>query len=165
MIVSAIVAMTHNRLIGSRGDLPWHLPEDFKYFKTTTSGHAVLMGRKTLDSLNRKALPKRRNLVVTRDPSKQTPVAGVEFFADVASAIEAARQGGESELFIIGGAQIYSLALAQTDRLYITWVHLDPEPAGDTHFPEFDMNDWQQVSSRPGDRCEYAIYERKPRTP
>ncbi len=161
MIVSAIVAMTRNRLIGSGNALPWHLPEDFKYFKTTTSGHAVVMGRKTFDSLGRKALPKRRNLIVTRDVASQPPVPGAEFFSDVQHAINAAKQGGEQELFIIGGAQIYAQALPMTDRLYITWVTLDPEPAGDTHFPEFDMNQWSLISSKPGDRCEYAVYERK----
>lgn len=161
MIVSAIVAMTRHRLIGSGNALPWHLPEDFKYFKDTTRGHAIIMGRKTLDSLGRKALPKRRNLVVTRDVVTQAPVADVEFFTDVQHAVDAARQGGETELFIIGGAQIYTQALPLTDRLYITWVNIDPEPAGDTHFPEFDLSQWEKVSSKPGDRCEYAVYERK----
>ena len=167
MIVSAIVAMTHSRLMGVGGKLPWHIPEDLRHFKETTRGHAVLMGRKTWDSIGCRALPRRRNLVVSRSAG-QAPAGAmaaetsVEFLGSVEGAIAAVRGGGtETELFIVGGSQIYAAAMAQTDRLYITWITLSPEPTGDTYFPEIDFSKWSEPVRRVlAAGAELAIYER-----
>ncbi len=144
MRVSIIVAMAQGRVIGRDGDLPWHLPDDLKHFKTVTLGHPVLMGRKTFDSIHArlgKALPGRRNLVLSRDPAYQAP--GAETFVDLDQALQAAAEGATDELFVIGGAEIYRLALPRADRLYLTQV--DAEVEGDTYFPPLG-SDWRQVS-------------------
>jgi len=139
MTISLIVAMSENRVIGAGGDLPWHLPADLKYFKASTLGKPIIMGRKTFDSIGR-PLPGRRNIVVTRNANWQHQ--GV----DVAESVEAAivKAGDVEEIMITGGAQIYSQALERVDRLYITEVALKIE--GDTFFPEFNKADWIEVS-------------------
>ena len=131
--------MSENRVIGAGGDLPWHLPADLKYFKASTLGKPIIMGRKTFDSIGR-PLPGRRNIVVTRNANWQHQ--GV----DVAESVEAAivKAGDVEEIMITGGAQIYSQALERVDRLYITEVALKIE--GDTFFPEFNKADWIEVS-------------------
>ena len=109
MRISLIAAMTPNRLIGVKGALPWHKPEDLRHFRELTTGHTVLMGRKTYDSVGR-PLPKRRNLVLTRK-GWATPPAGIYPVATLEEAMKLARQAGETELFVVGGAEIYRLAL------------------------------------------------------
>jgi dihydrofolate reductase len=164
MLVSAIVAMTAARLMGAGGRLPWHIPEDLRHFKQTTAGHAVLMGRKTFDSIGKKPLPGRRNLIVSRSApaSADKAAAGVEFFLSIPSAIEAVRAGGtETELFIVGGSEIYAAALPLTDRLYVTWIKLTPEPVGDTWFPNVDFSQWKETGRRAlAASAELVIYER-----
>ncbi|SED73375.1 dihydrofolate reductase [Pseudomonas coleopterorum] len=144
--LSLIAALAENRVIGIDNSMPWHLPGDFKYFKATTLGKPIIMGRKTWDSLGR-PLPGRLNLVVSRQPDLQLP--GAEVFASLDAAIERAEawahEQGADEVMLIGGAQLYELSLAQADRLYLTRVALQPE--GDAWFPEFDENQWQKVSS------------------
>jgi dihydrofolate reductase len=144
--LSLIAALAENRVIGIDNSMPWHLPGDFKYFKATTLGKPIIMGRKTWDSLGR-PLPGRLNLVVSRQPGLQLP--GAEVFASLDAAIERAEawahEQGADEVMLIGGAQLYELSLAQADRLYLTRVALQPE--GDAWFPEFDENQWQKVSS------------------
>ncbi|MBD8482316.1 dihydrofolate reductase [Pseudomonas coleopterorum] len=144
--LSLIAALAENRVIGIDNSMPWHLPGDFKYFKATTLGKPIIMGRKTWDSLGR-PLPGRLNLVVSRQPGLQLP--GTEVFASLDAAIERAEawahEQGADEVMLIGGAQLYELGLAQADRLYLTRVALQPE--GDAWFPEFDENQWQKVSS------------------
>lgn len=144
MRVSMIVAVARNGVIGNEGEIPWRLPEDQKFFRRTTMGHVLIYGRKTFDSIGR-ALPGRPNFVLTR--SEHAPVEGVDFFADLASAIEAARASGESECFIAGGEAIYREGLAIADRVYRTVV--DAEPAGDTRFPELDEARWTCVERTP----------------
>jgi dihydrofolate reductase len=139
-----IVAVARNGVIGNEGEIPWRLPEDQKFFRRTTMGHVLIYGRKTFDSIGR-ALPGRPNFVLTR--SEHAPVEGVDFFADLASAIEAARASGESECFVAGGEAIYREGLAIADRVYRTVV--DAEPAGDTHFPELDEARWTCVERTP----------------
>lgn len=144
MIVSAIVAVAKNRVIGQNNKIPWYLSSDLKYFKKTTLNHHIIMGRKSFQSIGR-PLPKRTNIIVTRDP----------FFAandclvahTIEEALGIAYDHGESEAFIIGGGQIYAQSADLWDRLYLTEVDCTPE--GDVFFPELDWSQWQLVSSEP----------------
>ncbi|MCS4247521.1 dihydrofolate reductase [Pseudomonas sp. BIGb0164] len=144
--LSLIAALGENRVIGVDNSMPWHLPGDFKYFKATTLGKPIIMGRKTWDSLGR-PLPGRLNLVVSR----QTDLAleGAEVFPSLDAAVERAEawalEQGADELMLIGGAQLYAQGLEQADRLYLTRVALSPE--GDAWFPEFDAGQWKLVSN------------------
>ena len=144
--LSLIAALGENRVIGVDNSMPWHLPGDFKYFKATTLGKPIIMGRKTWDSLGR-PLPGRLNIVVSR----QTDLAleGAQVFPSLAAAVERAEawalEQGADELMLIGGAQLYAQGLEQADRLYLTRVALSPE--GDAWFPEFDLNQWKLVSN------------------
>lgn len=126
--MKAIAAMARNRVIGAEGRIPWHLPEDLKFFKRTTLGHVVLMGRKTYESLG-KPLPGRENWVVSR--TGEFP--GVKTFRDL-SEIEPPNDG--RELFVIGGAQVYEALLPRCSELYLTLV--DQEVGGDAFFPKFE---------------------------
>ena len=140
-----IAALGVNRVIGFNNSMPWHLPADFKYFKATTLGKPIIMGRKTWDSLGR-PLPGRLNLVVSRQTGLQ--LEGAEVFASLEAAVERAEawaiEQGVSEVMLIGGAQLYTQGLAGADRLYLTRVGLSPE--GDAWFPEFDQAQWKLVS-------------------
>lgn len=129
--LSAIVAMTPDRIIGRGGDLPWHLPEDLKFFKRTTSGHPVVMGRKTYNSIGF-PLPKRRNIVLTRD--EQWSAEGVEVIHSPESL--RAMNGIEGKIYIIGGSEIYAAFLPHLDELIVS--HVKQEYEGDTRFPEFE---------------------------
>ena len=131
MRLTAIVAMTPDRVIGRDGGLPWHLPGDLAFFKRTTSGHAVVMGRKTYESIGR-PLPKRRNIVLTRDPSWEA--AGVEVIHGPEELVRL--EGLAGQVFLIGGAEVYSAFLPWTDDLLVS--HLVEEVPGDTYFPEFE---------------------------
>jgi dihydrofolate reductase len=141
--LSLIAAMSKNRVIGNRGDLPWHEPEDLAHFKRTTSGHAVIMGRKTAESLKFRPLPKRRNVVVTRQADLRLP--GFEVFTDLDAAIAAARTTDPLP-FLIGGGELYALALPQITTMYLTVI--DQEVTGDAFFPAFDENAWQESERR-----------------
>jgi dihydrofolate reductase len=140
MIVSIIVAIAENNGIGKNNQLLWHLPGDLKHFKDTTSGHTVIMGRKTFDSVG-KPLPKRRNLVITRAADLEIP--GVEVVNTLEEAI--ALCDPDEEIFIVGGAQIYKMAMDITDKIYLTVVkgHFD----ADTFFPAIDPDIWKEESS------------------
>lgn len=129
--ISIIVAIAKNRTIGHGNKLLWNIPEDMKYFRETTRGHAVIMGRKTFESIGR-PLPNRLNIVITRDQS--FTAEGVTVCHSLEEALDLARQKEKDEVFVIGGAQIYKQALPFTDRLYLTVVHKDFE--GDAFFPE-----------------------------
>ena len=149
--LSLIVALAENRVIGLDNRMPCHLPGDFKYFKATTLGKPIIMGRKTWDSLGR-PLPGRLNLVVSRQPGLQ--LEGAEVFASLEEAIVRAdawaREQGVDELMLIGGAQLYAQGLEKglVDRLYLTRVEMNPE--GDAWFPEVDEGVWKKVSSQQG---------------
>jgi dihydrofolate reductase len=140
MIVTAVVAIAENRAIGKDNELLWHLPKDLKHFKEITKGHTIIMGRKTFDSIG-KPLPHRRNIVITR--SKDLEIEG----AEVANAVEEALAlcMDENEVFIVGGAEIYKLAMPSTDRICLTTVHESYE--GDAYFPEIDYTIWKEVAS------------------
>ncbi len=171
MKLSIITAMNQDRVIGKGGQLPWHLPEDLKFFKRQTAGTAVIMGRKTYESMGR-PLPRRRNLIITRqkdyqptmpsrpppdDPALEVLFAAddadarrsddqtcVDAFNDLQSAIDCCRRRNEPRAFVIGGAQIYQQALEQdvVDEMLIT--HIDqPNIDGDAYFPNFDESKWR----------------------
>ena len=141
--LSLIAAMSKNRVIGNHGDLPWHEPEDLAHFKRTTSGHAVIMGRKTAESLKFRPLPKRRNVVVTRQAGLLLP--GFEVFTDLNTAIAAARTT-DPVPFLIGGGELYALALPHITTMYLTVI--DRDVTGDAFFPVFDENEWQESERR-----------------
>lgn len=138
MIVSLIAAMAENRVIGKDGRVPWRLPADMKHFKTLTTGHTVVMGRKTFETLDR-PLVNRRNVVVTHNPDYHA--AGAEVVHSLAAALDLA--AGDDEVFVAGGEEIYRLALPRADRIYLTVVHATVD--GDAHFPDFDLAEWRLV--------------------
>jgi dihydrofolate reductase len=151
--------MTRNRVIGRDNDLPWHLPDEMRHFMRTTSGHPVIMGRKQFEAMG-KALPRRTNIVMTRNRAfrPEGAVVVADFDAALAAARADAAARGVDEIFVIGGAEIYALALPIADRLYFTLIDVDIE--GDTRFPPFDENAWREVSreSHPIDaRHPYAF--------
>jgi len=133
----ALVAMADNGVIGRDNGLPWHLPDDLKRFKATTLGHSVLMGRRTFESIG-KPLPGRRNLVLTRNPAWDVPGCETVTSVDAARAI-----AGSSKLFVIGGAEVFSLCWPIVDRLELTEVHADVE--GDTRLAGFNREEWREV--------------------
>lgn len=141
MGIALVAAVGENRVIGRAGGLPWHIPGDLEFFKKTTMGKPVIMGRKTWESL-RRPLPGRTNIVISRDPEYTADGAQVASGLDQALAVAGERAGGE--IMVIGGAEIYRLALPKADRLYLTEVALSPD--GDAFFPDFDKNDWRQTS-------------------
>lgn len=143
MIISAIVAMSTNRVIGRDGDLPWHLPRDMKYFKATTMGHHVIMGRTNFASMDYRPLRGRVNIVLTRDPFFITSSALV--MHSIEEALSYAQEAGETEAFIIGGGEIYRQSMHLLDKIYLTEVITSL--SGDTYFPEIDHSEWELASS------------------
>lgn len=152
--LTLVAAASRNRVIGKDGQLPWHEPEDLKYFRTVTTGHAIIMGRKTWDALG-KPLPKRRNLVVTRQADLALP--GVEVFNTLAAAIEAARTT-DPEPQVIGGGQLYALALPLATRVLLTEVQREVE--GDAWFPELGP-EWIETSRRESGALAFLVYDRR----
>ena len=139
--ITLIAAVARNGVIGTDGDMPWRIPEDFAFFKRTTMGHPLVMGRATFDSIGR-PLPGRRSVVVTR--SRSWCHEGVEVAHSLNEALEAAASGeGGEEVFVAGGGQIYRQAMPRADRLLITEVDLEPE--GSVTFPPIDRDDWREV--------------------
>lgn len=143
MTLSIIVAVAENGVIGCAGRMPWHISEDLKRFKRITSGHPVVMGRKTFESLGCKPLPNRTNIVVTRNSGLALP-EGVLSAASIEDAV-ARFAGTAQEIFIIGGGEIYRQAMAsdRVDKLYLTRILASPD--GDTHFPEIKPDEWRMV--------------------
>jgi dihydrofolate reductase len=137
--VNLIVAWAHDRVIGRGGGLPWHVSEDLRFFKRTTMGHPIVMGRRTWESIGR-PLPGRRSIIVTRDPNFHAD--GCETAGSLARALEMC--AGAAEVFVIGGAQLYAAALPLARRLFLTEIHADFE--GDTRFPPIDLAAWRETS-------------------
>lgn len=160
-MISMIAAYARGQVIGKAGDLPWRLPNDSRYFQRITTGHTVVMGRKTFDSMG-KPLPRRRNIVLT---SSQTFAhEGVEVVHTM-DEILALDKNEDSEIFIVGGEQIYTLFLPVAQRLYLTEIELTVE--GDTHFPDWKRQEFTLISSQPGKLDEkntlphaFLVYER-----
>ena len=138
MTISIIVAIGENNAIGKDNQLLWHIPADLRHFKNKTSGHTIIMGRKTFDSVG-KPLPNRRNIVVTR---QDIQIAGCEVVKSIDDALALCKE--EDEVFIGGGAEIYRLAMAQTDRIYLTIIHQEFD--ADTFFPKIDYSQWVETS-------------------
>ncbi|MDT8428697.1 MAG: dihydrofolate reductase [Pseudomonadales bacterium] len=144
MKVALIWAMADNGCIGNKNGLPWHLPGDLRYFKQVTMGKPIIMGRKTWDSIGR-PLPGRKNIIISRDPAFQLEGARVVHSLEEAFRVAAAfcQQENCAETVVMGGAEIYRLALPWADRLYLTRVHATVE--GDVFFPELDLSAWQEI--------------------
>lgn len=161
MPLTLIAAMTENRVLAKDGEMPWHLPADLKHFQQHTRGHACIMGRKTFEAMDG-PLPGRTNVVITRDENWSAAGALVAHSLD--EALDLA--GDDPQPFVIGGAEIYGLALPHVQRMELTIIHATLE--GDVFFPEFDEQHWDMVAERrhePGERNAYAMtfrtYERR----
>lgn len=154
MKTAIIVAISDNNVIGKDNALLWHLSADMQFFKRTTTGHHILMGRKTFESLGNRLLPNRTSIVITRNADYQLPEGGI-----LATSIEDAisKVSNETEAFFIGGEQIYKSALPFVDTLYVTRVHNNFE--GDAFFPEIDSNQWKLVSSESHQADEKNEYD------
>ncbi|MEX2188778.1 MAG: dihydrofolate reductase [Pirellulales bacterium] len=163
-MLSILVAVSDTGVIGRDGELPWRLSADLRRFRRMTTGHAIVMGRKTYESIGR-PLPERTNIVVTRQPAFTAD--GVVSAPDIDAAIRTAQtiHGAEDEVFVVGGAEIYRQTLDRADRLYLTRVHANV--AGDTYLPAIDFNHWRLVEEShhaADDKNEFphtfAVYER-----
>ncbi len=169
-MISIVVAMNADRVIGKDGQLPWHLPADMRHFRTVTMGHPVIMGRKTYASIG-KPLEGRLNIVLTRDASLRAP--GCVLVDTPDAALRRARSTTDmaidpKEVMVIGGAAVYEAFLPRAGRMYVTFVYTD-EIAGDTWFPEVDFDAWRMThreDHRADDRNPYdyafVVYERDP---
>lgn len=156
MKIALVVAAARNRAIGLNNKMPWHLPEDLKYFKRVTMGKPVIMGRNTFESIGR-PLPGRPNIVISRNADYQAE--GITLVNSLEAALQAAAQllpPGTDEVMVIGGAQIYAQALAKADRLYLTEV--DAEPEADAFFPAIDRKEWREVARESHAACERNPY-------
>jgi dihydrofolate reductase len=151
--VTLIAAVGRNGVIGADNAMPWHLPEDFAFFKRTTMGHTMVMGRRTFDSIGR-VLPGRRTIVVTRQHDWSHP--DVETAHSLVDALDLA--GPADEVYICGGGEIYAEAMPFAHRMLITEV--DQSPEGDVRFPDIDISDWREVSREPHDGFAWVTYER-----
>ncbi len=154
-ILSMIVAMADNNIIGKDNDMPWHLPADLAYFKKTTLGKPIIMGRKTFESIGR-PLPGRRNIVISRDTSYEGN--GIEVVNSVEQALALINNSADAvdEIMVIGGGAIYRHCLTKANRLYVT--HIKANIEGDTQFPEFNDGTWRKVHSEPSVSDEKNIY-------
>jgi dihydrofolate reductase len=168
--INIIAAMAENRVIGIHGQLPWRLPDEMKHFVRLTTGHTVIMGRKTFESIGSKPLPNRRNIILTRNthytaPGIETALSLPDAIALAAKTVSDTVSQPDDDLFICGGDPAYREAIPLADNLFLTLVHTSP--AGDAHFPDYDPNDWHLLDKtrhEPDDRHEYAFtfqhYER-----
>jgi dihydrofolate reductase len=163
LILSLLLAAAENNVIGKDNKLPWHLPNDLKYFKNLTWGMPVIMGRKTYESFG-KPLQGRRNIVITHN--KDWKAEGVEVAGSIEEAIEMAKESAVKEIFIIGGGEIFKTILPKADRIYLTRIYHSFE--GDAYFPEIKESEWRLVKER---KCEadeknayahsFQVWERK----
>ena len=166
MTINIIVALTADRAIGRGGDMLFHISDDLRRFRRITTGHPVIMGRKTFESLPKGALPDRRNMVVTRNPRFTAP--GIETFSSLTDAIASCRESlPQGEAFILGGGEIYRQAMPLAQRLYLTEINAMAVDA-DTFFPEIDPADWAatdrgdwQTDQRSGARFRFITMERR----
>jgi dihydrofolate reductase len=158
-ILSVIVAMARNRVIGIRNTLPWRLPEDLKHFKALTMGHHIVMGRKTYESIG-KPLPGRTTVIVTRDAGYRMDGCLTANSIDGAIAV----CGADPEIFFVGGAELYAQVLPRADRLYLTEIQAEYE--GDARFPPFEMGEWREVERKKRVNAEglgydFVVYQRR----
>lgn len=153
-MISFIVAMDKNNVIGFHNKMPWHLPNDLKFFKEKTTGHTIVMGRKTFESLGR-VLPNRKHIVVSR--SNLDLPNEVEIIHDIDSIMTLAEQNKAEELFVIGGGNIFRQILPYADRLYVTVIEEAFE--GDVFFPTISLDEWKEVSREKGIKDEKNPYD------
>jgi len=164
MNVTAIVACSKNRAIGRENQIPWYLPADLRFFKRMTSGHHILMGRKTYESIGR-PLPRRTNIIVTRQTNYK--LEGCVVVNSLLEGVEYAKKKGETELFVIGGGEIYRQSLAVCNRIYYTEVDAEISDAN-VFFPKLEMTEWNLVAEEGHEKDEknpfdyvFKTYERK----
>jgi len=156
-MIALIAAISTNNCIGKDNTLPWHIPEDLKHFKEITTGHSVLMGRNTWESIPDKfrPLPNRHNIIITSDKDYALP-EGVEKHTSLDEALTAYK---DKDVYVIGGASIYKQTIDRADQLYITEVHKMVD--GDTFFPEIDTHMWQEVEREKHDGFSFVVYKKK----
>ena len=152
MTITLLAAVGANLVIGRGGDMPWHLPEDLAHFKATTIGHTMVMGRKTYDTIGR-ALPGRRTVVITRQQDWHAPGAEVAH-----SLAEALALAGPTEVFIIGGSEVYRQAMPFANQMMLTEIEQSPE--GDAFFPAFEADHWHQIARQAHEGFAFVTYER-----
>lgn len=150
--ISLIAALSENRVIGKAGAIPWYLKDDFRRFKERTTGHVIIMGRKTHESIGR-PLPGRTNIVITRDTAREIP--GCVVVGSLTEALSNAQEIESKEIFVIGGGQIYAEALPEADRLYLTLVHAIMD--GDAFFPEYSHIFGKVVESEDSEEGGYRL--------
>jgi len=143
-----ISAVAENRVIGNKNTLPWHLPADFKYFKETTLGKTIVMGLNTFNSIGGKPLPDRKNIILNNDPNYAVPEGcfvahSIDEVLEMVKDDPSASSGQKQEVFVCGGASVYKQFLPRAQRLYLTYVHANPE--GDTYFPEVNLAEWKEI--------------------
>jgi dihydrofolate reductase len=155
-MISLIVAIASNNVIGKDNELPWYYKSDLKYFKDITTNHTIVMGRKTFDSIiarNGKILPNRKSVVVTRN--KDFKYADVSVIHNIKDFL---KQDFKEEIFIIGGYEIFKESLPYVDKLYIT--HIDKDYVGDVYFPEYKKDDFRLISKKDDGELSFCVYER-----
>lgn len=157
MKISLIAALSPDRVIGADGDMPWHYPLDLKHFMRTTMGHPCIMGRRTYESFPKRPLPKRPNLVLTRDESYEL-ADGVLRFDGLDSALAHCREAGHPVAYICGGGGVYADALPRADEMILT--HVPDRVDGDTHFPAWDAQEWQVVDEKSEGGLRFCWYAR-----
>ncbi len=164
MIISLIGAASENNVIGRDNWMPWDLPAELAYFRNVTKGKTVIMGRKTYDSVGR-PMPNRHNIILTREADLK--IEGVDVVTSIEEALELAKKGNLDEIFVIGGEQIYKLAMPYANRIYLTRVHTTIEN-GEAFFPEFNEAEWEMVKSEKYEADDentipftMMVYERK----
>ncbi len=162
-MISFVFAMDRNQLIGKDNDLPWHIPNDFKFFKDTTWGQTIIMGRKTFESFG-SPLPEREHIIITSDQNYSHKGCTVIHSLEEVLALD--KNNPEKEWFVIGGSVLFKQMLPFADRMYITFI--DHEFEGDTYFPEYDPSEWTMVSETKGTRDQrnpydyyFRVYDRK----
>ena len=153
-MLSIIVAKAKNNIIGKENKLIWHLPEDLKHFKELTTGHTIIMGRKTFESLGR-ALPNRKHVVFSQNPDFKVDDENVEIVHSMLQIQEYIEN--DEENFVIGGAMIYNLLMQYVNKMYVT--EIDKEFEGDAFFPKIDLDVWKEVSRKQGNTDEKAKYD------
>ncbi|WP_040728007.1 type 3 dihydrofolate reductase [Thiomicrorhabdus sp. Kp2] len=153
MKIAMIAAMAKNRVIGLDNDMPWHLPDDLKFFKAVTTGKPVIMGRKTFESIGSKPLPNRPNYVISRQMDLNTE--GVKVFSSVEAALSELSEA--EEVIIMGGGQLYTMMLPKADKLYLTLIDADID--GDTHFPDWTRLAWNELAREHHAKDERHAYE------
>ena len=166
MIISLLVAAAENNVIGKDNKLLWHLPNDLKYFKNTTWGMPIIMGRKTFESLHSKALTGRINIIMTSHKRLKSERGEINLASGVKDAIDKAKRTDCKEVFVIGGGEIFETFMKKADKIYITRVHTELD--GDTFFPKINKKEWKMSSAKPfpADEqhqfaYEFQVWERK----